>query len=160
MEGTEVSQWTSDAAAELALLKDHVTGVTGGILAAVDGLLIGHDGGTEHDPHDLAALAAATYGIGRQTARVLQQGDNQHVAIRSDHGYYVVVAIGEHALLGVIAGSGLNLAQLHIELRTFIDRFDRITQAFIDGRATIEAEVAAPDHPEPAAGPPAPETTS
>lgn len=132
-----MDQWTRDAAAELTRLRQRVTGVTGGVLAAVDGLLIGHDDAAGHDPHDLAAVAAATSGIGRQTARVLRQGENQHVAIRSEHGYYVVVSIGETALLGVIADSGLNLAQLHIELRGMVDRFAEIARAFIDGRAVL-----------------------
>jgi predicted regulator of Ras-like GTPase activity (Roadblock/LC7/MglB family) len=127
-----------DVAVELARLKGRVTGVTGGVLAAADGLLIGYDGGEEYDPHDLAAVAAAAYGIGSQAGRVLEQGDNQHVAIRSEHGYYVVVSIGETALLGVVADSGLNLAQLHLELRNMVDRLGEIARSFMDSRAALD----------------------
>jgi uncharacterized protein len=137
VEGTAVDPMVGDVAVELARLKGRVTGVTGGVLAAADGLLIGHDGGIGYDPHDLAAVAAAAYGVGSQAGRVLEQGGNLHVAIRSEHGYYVVVSVGEDALLGVVADSGLNLAQLHIELRNMVDRLGEIARTFIDSRAAL-----------------------
>jgi predicted regulator of Ras-like GTPase activity (Roadblock/LC7/MglB family) len=102
---------------QLALLRERVTGVHGVVVAATDGLLLAHEGAIEHDPHDLAALAAAAYGIARRCGQVLNQGDHQQTAIHNTDGHYVVYAVADQALLAVVAETGLNLAQLNIQIR-------------------------------------------
>ena len=52
--------------AALADLRMRVPGVRGGVLGGVDGLLITYDLASDEKPHDLAALAATTYGLGRR----------------------------------------------------------------------------------------------
>ncbi|MFV2013184.1 MULTISPECIES: roadblock/LC7 domain-containing protein [unclassified Micromonospora] len=105
------------ASAELASLKHGVTGVIGSVIAGVDGLLLLHDLTDGTEPHDLAALAAATFGLGRQTGLALRQGPFRESTVRSHKGYFSVYAINDSALLAVLGADGLNVARLHIEAR-------------------------------------------
>jgi predicted regulator of Ras-like GTPase activity (Roadblock/LC7/MglB family) len=102
---------------ELAALRHQVTGVSGSVIAGVDGLLILHDTMTAAEPHDIAALAAGAHGISRTCGAALGQGAFSEVTIRNQGGYLAVYAVGELALLAVIGDSGLNIARLHLEAR-------------------------------------------
>ncbi|WFE30121.1 roadblock/LC7 domain-containing protein [Solwaraspora sp. WMMD791] len=107
---------------ELAALKQAVTGVIGSVIAGVDGLLLLHDLTDGTQPHDLAALAAATFGLGRQTGLALRQGPFRESTVRSHRGYFSVYAINDKALLAVLGADGLNVARLHIEARAVTGR--------------------------------------
>jgi uncharacterized protein len=102
---------------ELAGLRHQVPGVSGCVIAGVDGLLVLHDTLSQAEPHDIAALAAGSYGISRTCAAALGQGAAQEVTIRNQGGYLAVYAVGELALLAVVGDSGLNIARLHLEAR-------------------------------------------
>ena len=102
---------------ELAALRHRVTGVSGCVIAGVDGLLILHDTMTSAEPNDIAALAAGAHGISRTCGAALQQGAFSEVTIRNQGGYLAVYAVGDLALLAVIGDSGLNIARLHLEAR-------------------------------------------
>lgn len=105
------------AYAQLTSLKHAVIGVIGSVIAGVDGLLLLHDLTDGTEPHDLAALAAATFGLGRQTGLALRQGQFRESTVRSHRGYFSVYAINDRALLAVLGADGLNVARLHIEAR-------------------------------------------
>jgi uncharacterized protein len=117
---------------ELASLRERIPGVRGCIVVGVDGLLLFQDGTTGQDPHDLAALAAAAFGIGRQTGAVLKQGPHRDTTIHSDHGYYAIYSVNDSTLLGFIGESGLNLARLHMEFRASAERIDQALRAGTD----------------------------
>ncbi|MGW0434694.1 roadblock/LC7 domain-containing protein [Micromonospora sp. NPDC003197] len=111
--------------AELAALRDHVAGVLGCVLAGVDGLLILNDAGPGIEPHDIAAMAAATVGLSRQFSRALDQGVFQECTVRSTQGHFAVYSVGEWAVLAVRATEGLNIARLHLEARAMAARIAR-----------------------------------
>jgi predicted regulator of Ras-like GTPase activity (Roadblock/LC7/MglB family) len=102
---------------ELAALRHQVTGVSGCVIAGVDGLLILHDTMAGAEPNDIAALAAGAHGISRTCGAALQQGSFSEVTIRNQGGYLAVYAVGDLALLAVIGDAGLNIARLHLEAR-------------------------------------------
>jgi predicted regulator of Ras-like GTPase activity (Roadblock/LC7/MglB family) len=107
---------------ELAALRHRVVGVTGCIVAGVDGLLILHDSRSAGEPHDVAAMAAAAHGISRTCGGALGQGQFQEVTIRNRDGCLVVYAVGELALLAVVGDGGVNVARLHLEARPVLGR--------------------------------------
>lgn len=117
---------------ELSQLRERVTGVRGSLIAGVDGLLITQDGATGPEPYDLAALAAAAYGIGHRTGHVLKQGGHRASTIHSRDGYYTIYSINDHALLAVIGEAGLNIARLHIEAKSSVERLDPALRAARD----------------------------
>ncbi|MBY8873911.1 roadblock/LC7 domain-containing protein [Micromonospora sp. PLK6-60] len=99
---------------ELADLRTQIPGVHGCVLGGVDGLLVAHNLQNAADPNDLAALAATTYGLGRQIGLRLAQGGFQQSTVRNEHGYLSVYAVSEQALLAVIGEDSINVARLHL----------------------------------------------
>lgn len=123
--------------AEMAALRDRVTGVLGCVLAGVDGLLVLNDAGPGLEPHDIAAMAAATVGISRQISFALRQGPFLECTVRSSNGYFAVYGVGERAVLAVRADDGLNVARLHLEARSAAPRLAEALRGY---------PVAAPAH--------------
>lgn len=99
---------------ELADLRVQIPGVRGSILGAADGLLIVSDVPPDLDADELAALAATTYGLGRQVGARLGQGSFQQSTVRNETGYLSVYAVGRHALLAVVGQDAINVARLHL----------------------------------------------
>jgi predicted regulator of Ras-like GTPase activity (Roadblock/LC7/MglB family) len=102
---------------ELAELRQRVAGLQTCVIAGVDGLLVLHASQTGPEPHDLAALSAAMFGIGRQAGHALGHGGFRESIVHSDHGYFAVYAVGEFALLAVAGDEHMNLGRLHLEAR-------------------------------------------
>ncbi|BCB81421.1 hypothetical protein GCM10022251_18120 [Phytohabitans flavus] len=125
------------AYAEMASLKHAVSGVVGSVIAGVDGLLLLHDLSNGPEPHDLAALAAATFGLGRQTGLALRQGPFRESTVRSHRGYFSVYAVGDAALLAVLGGEGLNIARLHIEARQVTARLITMLDVHVAAQARL-----------------------
>jgi len=114
---------------ELAALRHQVAGVRGCVVAGVDGLLILHDMVSGAEPHDVAALAAAAHGVSRTCGVVLKHGDFREVTIRNNGGYLAIYAVDDMALLAVIGDGGLNIARLHLEVRSSIGRIATLMEA-------------------------------
>ncbi len=105
-------------AQELSALRLQIPGVHGCVLGGVDGLLVTHNLQNGADPDDLAALAATTYGLGRQVGLRLGQGDFQQSTVRNAGGYLSVYAINGQALLAVVGTDSINVARLHLHAPT------------------------------------------
>lgn len=107
--------------AELAALTQHVPGIQGCVIAGVDGLLITHDiAGRE--PHDLAALAATTFGIGRQAGLALGHGPFLESTMRCPGGTFTVYTLTEAAVLAVFGNERLDPDHLHPVARQSVRR--------------------------------------
>ncbi|WDZ84490.1 roadblock/LC7 domain-containing protein [Micromonospora cathayae] len=98
----------------LAELRLQIPGVTGCVLGGVDGLLITHTMPEGSRPDDLAALAASTFGLGRQVGLSLGQGAFRQSTVRNADGYLSVYAVNSQALLAVIGQDTVNVARLHL----------------------------------------------
>ncbi|GAA0965209.1 hypothetical protein GCM10009555_004090 [Acrocarpospora macrocephala] len=106
---------------ELHSLRDQVTGVMESAVATVDGLLVVADTDGAQ-PEVVSALAAATLGLGKRTGHEVGMGELREVVIRCRGGYIVVYAVGQVALLAVLADEGLDVTRLHIESRPAVER--------------------------------------
>ncbi|SBT45278.1 roadblock/LC7 domain-containing protein [Micromonospora auratinigra] len=107
---------------ELATLRVQIPGVQGCVLGGVDGLLITHNMQTDIDANELAALAATTFGLGRQVGLRLGQGDFHQSTVRNRDGYLSVYAVSPEALLAVVGQDSINVARLHLHAPTIADR--------------------------------------
>lgn len=110
---------------EMRALKHQVAGVTNITVATVDGMLVATDDERVH-AENLAALGAAMLGLARRTVQEVGNGAFRETVTRSDSGYVAVYAIGNEALLVVLADRGLNFARLHLEARRAIERMAAI----------------------------------
>ncbi|MEV0039094.1 roadblock/LC7 domain-containing protein [Streptomyces sp. NPDC050804] len=95
----------------LASLRENVMGVSESVLSTTDGLLVAADADTVQ-PEAVAALAAATLGLGARMAEQAGAGALRDVVVRCGGGHVVVLAVGERALLSVLGDEGLDVAAL------------------------------------------------
>ncbi|MDW5329734.1 roadblock/LC7 domain-containing protein [Plantactinospora sp. KLBMP9567] len=108
--------------AELGVLRDRVPGVRGAVLAGIDGRLLLHDLTAGPEPLDLAALAATTFGLGRQCGLTLQQGPLRELTVHSHQGYFTVYGVSDQVLLAVLGDDRLNVSWLHLEAGPVAER--------------------------------------
>lgn len=119
----DIDESTAKAlAAELNSLQQRVTGVRAWVVGGVDGMLLMHAGSGGLEPYDLAALAAASLGVGRQAAASPRQGPFLECTVHSQRGYFSVYALGDVLLLALAGDDSLNVARLHLEARALIPR--------------------------------------
>jgi predicted regulator of Ras-like GTPase activity (Roadblock/LC7/MglB family) len=128
---------------ELRGLRRRRPEVAGTVLAGTDGLLISSDLPTADATH-LAALAAASFGLGNRVADTVRHGEFQESVVRTSRGAVVTYPAGRHALLTLITGAATDLETLHAEARAVADR----TGSFCDQqRAQAQAQAQAHQTP-------------
>lgn len=121
----ELSQMSYEVLAELRSLRDQVPGVLETAVAAVDGLLVTADTDGAR-PEALAALAAATLGLGKRTGLEVGMGRLREVVIRCGGGHVIVYAIQDEALLVVLGDEGLDVPTLHVASRRTVERLSML----------------------------------
>ncbi|MGC4808433.1 roadblock/LC7 domain-containing protein [Micromonospora sp. DT233] len=123
-------------AAELRGLRLRRPEVAGAVLAGTDGLLISSDLPSTDATH-LAALAAASFGLGNRVADTVRHGEFRESVVHTARGCVVTYPAGRHALLTVIAAAGTDLATLHPQAREVAHRagsvFDRQRTTVVAG---------------------------
>ena len=113
-------------AAALRALRE-VPDVVGSVLAGPDGLLIASDV-DRVEPDTIAAMAAATVGLGRRFAETVGLGPHRETVIQADGGCLISYAAGT-ALLTVVAMPQANLALVHRAARTVAHRLGVLVEA-------------------------------
>ncbi|WP_433386963.1 roadblock/LC7 domain-containing protein [Micromonospora sp. KLBMP9576] len=108
--------------------------VTGTVLAGTDGLLISSNLPPTEAVH-LAALAAASFGLGHRMADTVRQGEFRESVVRTSTGAVVTYPAGRNALLTLVVGAGADLEELHAEARAVARR----TGSMLDARRPIGA---------------------
>lgn len=107
-----------------------VAGVIGAALATVDGRSVAHSDHLQNDPR-LAAMIAATMGLGGQLIGAVGGSTLDEVTVRSDTGYVIVYAVGTEAVLTVMARPSTNLHHIKTEVSA---RLDTLRSAVKGGR--------------------------
>ncbi|MFF0010092.1 roadblock/LC7 domain-containing protein [Streptomyces sp. NPDC005374] len=112
----------------LASLRDRVLGVSESVLSTADGLLVVADVDSVH-PESVAALAAATLGVGRRIADLGGAGTLREVIVRGGSGHVVVTAVGDRALLTVMGDEGLDIAAFQRESPAAVEELSKALAA-------------------------------
>lgn len=86
-------------------------------LVSVDGLAIASalPGGVEEDR--VAAMSAAMLSLGERIASELGRGALDEVYVKGARGYVILTAVGEEAVLTVMARGGAKLGLVFLEMR-------------------------------------------
>ncbi|MBY8875212.1 roadblock/LC7 domain-containing protein [Micromonospora sp. PLK6-60] len=106
---------------ELRGLRRRRPEVTGTVLAGTDGLLISSDLPTTDATH-LAALAAASFGLGNRVADTVRRGGFRESVLRTDAGCVLTYPAGRNALLTLVTDRATDLDTLHDEARAVAAR--------------------------------------
>jgi predicted regulator of Ras-like GTPase activity (Roadblock/LC7/MglB family) len=131
---------------ELHRLRQRRPEVSGAVLAGVDGLLVASDlPGIE--PDHVAALAAASAGLGQRFTQTLGHGPLREYVVRGAGGCVVTYPAGRQALLSVVTLVDAELAPLHPEARAVAQRLGEFVDSLWPQAPTMEAFRAEPPGP-------------
>ncbi|MFK3983938.1 roadblock/LC7 domain-containing protein [Micromonospora sp. NPDC050397] len=113
----------ADAAirAELYRLRRRLPDLSGAVLGGVDGLLVASDL-TDGDPHHLAALSAATLGLGHRFAQSAGHGALHESVVRSAGGCVITYPAGAWGLLTLVTYPDSDVEGIHPEARATAHR--------------------------------------
>ncbi len=98
-------------------LQASTTDVEASAIVSVDGLIIASSlpSGVEEDR--VSAMSAAMLSLGERIASELGRRTLEQVYIKGSNGYIVLTAIGEEAVLTVMARAGAKLGLVFLEMR-------------------------------------------
>jgi predicted regulator of Ras-like GTPase activity (Roadblock/LC7/MglB family) len=113
--------------AEIRQLRGLVPGVSGSLVASLDGLMVADDT-AGIVPEGVAALAAAGHGVGQRMAAAASHGDLHATTITGAGGLVATYPAGTRALLAVLANPTVNLHLLHLEAAQVAERVAAIIE--------------------------------
>jgi len=86
-------------------------------VVSVDGLIMASALPVEVEEDRVSAMSAAMLSLGERIAGELGRGGLDQVYIRGDHGFIVLSAIGEEAVLTALAREKAKLGMVFLEMR-------------------------------------------
>ncbi len=86
-------------------------------VVSVDGLIIASALPAETEEDRVSAMSAAMLSLGERIAAELNRGEIEQVYVKGDQGYVVLTAVGEDAVLTVLANKDAKLGLIFLEMR-------------------------------------------
>ncbi|MFC9428272.1 MULTISPECIES: roadblock/LC7 domain-containing protein [unclassified Streptomyces] len=111
----------------LASLRERVMGASESVLSTADGLMVAADTDTLQ-PESVAALAAATLGLGQRMAQQADAGALRDVVIRCAAGQIIVLAVGDRALLSILGDEGMDIVALKREAPALVEELVKLLE--------------------------------
>ncbi len=95
-------------------------------VVSVDGLIMASalPGGVEEDR--VSAMSAAMLSLGERIAGELGRGSLDQVYIRGDHGYVILMSVGESAVLTGLVRQNAKLGLIFLDMRRAADDLQRL----------------------------------
>ena len=101
----------------------------GGAVVSVDGLIIASDLPADVEEDRVSAMSAAMLSLGERIAGELGRGMLDEVYVKGENGYVVLRAIGEEAVLTVLARQQTKLGLLFLDMRRASEDLETILGA-------------------------------
>ncbi len=95
-------------------------------VVSVDGLIMASALPAEVEEDRVSAMSAAMLSLGERIANELSRGVLEQVYIRGDHGYVMIAAVGEEAVLTALARESAKLGLVFLEMRRAAEDLARI----------------------------------
>jgi len=95
-------------------------------VVSVDGLIMASALPADVEEDRVSAMSAAMLSLGERIASELGRGGLEQVYIRGDHGYVLVTAVGQEAVLTALAREGAKLGLIFLEMRRAAEHLSRI----------------------------------
>lgn len=86
-------------------------------VVSVDGLTIASALLQDVEEDRVAAMSAAMLSLGERIAAELGRGSLQQVYIKGEHGYVILMSVGEEAVLTALAGEQAKLGLIFLDMR-------------------------------------------
>jgi predicted regulator of Ras-like GTPase activity (Roadblock/LC7/MglB family) len=91
--------------------------IEGSAVVSVDGLMMASALPADVEEDRVAAMSAAMESLGERIAGELRRGNLEEVYVRGDDGYVFLKAVGEEAVLTVLARSGAKLGLIFLDVK-------------------------------------------
>lgn len=95
-------------------------------VVSVDGLIMASSLPAEVEEDRVSAMSAAMLSLGERISNELGRGGLDEVYIRGDHGYVILTAIGQEAVLTALARKGAKLGLIFLEMRRAAENLERL----------------------------------
>ncbi len=86
-------------------------------VVSVDGLMIASALPRDVEEDRVAAMSAAMLSLGERTATELTRGNLSEVYVKGEHGYVVLMASGENAVLTALARENAKLGLVFLDMK-------------------------------------------
>jgi len=98
-------------------LKNSSADIEAAALISIDGLMI--DAVMPHgmDEDRIGAMSAALLSLGERTARELGRGRLERVLVQGEHGYVIMTAAGEEAVLTILTRAEVKLGMAFLDIK-------------------------------------------
>jgi hypothetical protein len=86
-------------------------------VVSVDGLIIASALPADVEEDRVSAMSAAMLSLGERIAGELRRGTLEQIFVRGDHGYVILMAAGEEAVLTAMARPDAKLGLIFLDMR-------------------------------------------
>jgi len=95
-------------------------------VVSVDGLMIASALPRDVEEDRVAAMSAAMLSLGERTATELTRGNLSEVYVKGEHGYVVLMASGENAVLTALARQNAKLGLVFLDMKRKTEEISRL----------------------------------
>jgi hypothetical protein len=95
-------------------------------VVSVDGLMIASALPSDVEEDRVAAMSAAMLSLGERTATELTRGNLSEVYVKGEHGYVVLMASGENAVLTALARQNAKLGLVFLDMNRTAEAISRL----------------------------------
>ena len=95
-------------------------------VVSVDGLIMASALPADVEEDRVSAMSAAMLSLGERISTELGRGALEQVFIRGNNGYVILSAVGEEAVLTVVAREGAKLGLIFLEMRRAAEHLERV----------------------------------
>lgn len=111
---------------ELRTLRRNSPDIEASAVVSADGLPIASDLPVGAEEDRVSAMSAAMLSLGERIAAELERGVLEQVYIRGDSGYVILTAVGEEAVLTVLARKEAKLGLVFLDMRRAAENLARL----------------------------------
>lgn len=102
---------------ELKKLQISSPDIQASAIVSVDGLIIASALPHNVQEDRVSAMSAAMLSLGERISQELRRGNLDQVYIRGDNGYVMLIAVGEDAVLTILAGVKAKLGLIFLDIK-------------------------------------------
>ena len=111
---------------ELKKLQVSSPDIQASAIVSADGLIIASALPQNVEEDRVSAMSAAMLSLGERISLELRRGDLDQVYIRGDNGYVMLVAVGEDAVLTILAGVKATLGLIFLDIRRTAEALEEL----------------------------------
>jgi len=111
---------------ELKKLQVSSPDIQASAIVSADGLIIASALPHNVEEDRVSAMSAAMLSLGERISLELRRGDLDQVYIRGDNGYVMLMAVGEDAVLTILAGVKAKLGLIFLDIKRTAEAIEKL----------------------------------